>query len=101
MMRMKATLFAVWMSLGMCATTVMADDPLHVRIDAMILAKAPGKPAAAVADDAEFMRRIALDLTGQTPTTAEVRKFLGDTAPDKRQKLIDEYLAGADYPRRM
>lgn len=101
MMRFQTMLFAAWLALGVGATSVMADEPLHVRIDALILAKAAGRPVAVVADDAEFMRRIALDLTGRTPTTAEVRTFLADTAADKRQKLIDEYLAGPDYPRRM
>lgn len=44
---------------------------------------------AAEADDAEFMRRIYLDLTGKIPTVGQARKFLDDTAPDKRARLID------------
>jgi hypothetical protein len=42
--------------------------------------------------DAEFIRRASLDVTGQLPTPAEVRRFLADTDPDKRNRLIDELL---------
>ena len=48
-------------------------------------------------DDAEFMRRVFLDLTGRIPPTAEVRDFLNDTDPAKRRKLVDRLLAGPTY----
>ena len=54
------------------------------------------EPAAA-ADDAEFMRRVYLDLTGKIPSVERARTFLADAAPDKRQRLIDELLSGAVY----
>lgn len=101
MIRFLATITVVYLALSVGSTPSSADDPLHARIDALILAKAAGRPAAAPADDAEFLRRISLDFTGQTPTAAVTRRFLEDPAPDKRQKLIDELLAGPDYPRRM
>jgi hypothetical protein len=49
--------------------------------------------------DAEFIRRVSLDLTGLPPTPERVRSFLADKAPiqEKRQRLIDELLAGDDY----
>ncbi|HXT39408.1 MAG TPA: DUF1549 and DUF1553 domain-containing protein [Candidatus Angelobacter sp.] len=49
--------------------------------------------------DAEFMRRVSLDLTGIPPTPERLRAFLADTAPgrEKREKLIDELLASEDY----
>ncbi len=50
-------------------------DLLHDRIDAMISTAASGQLGAR-SDDAEFMRRVSLDLAGQIPTSAEVRKFL-------------------------
>ncbi len=101
MIRFFEMLVAVGLTLGSCAASAFADDPLYVRIDALILAKAAGRPVAALSDDAEFLRRTALDLTGRTPTTTEARAFLADTATDKRQKLVDAFLAGADYPRRL
>src|SRR5262249_9012515 len=48
------------------------------------------------ADDAEFLRRAFLDVTGRIPRPAEVHAFLNDTASDKRGKLIDALL---DDPR--
>lgn len=42
--------------------------------------------------DAEFLRRACLDVTGQLPTPADVRQFLGDRSPDKRARLIDDLL---------
>jgi hypothetical protein len=78
-----------------------AAEPLHQRIDAQILKKADGKRPGPLADDAEFLRRIYLDLAGRIPSTEETRTFLQNTAPDKRAKLIDQLLASPDYPRRM
>ena len=49
--------------------------------------------------DAEFMRRLMLDLTGQPPRSERVRAFVADPAPSKvkREKLIDELLGSDDY----
>ncbi len=51
--------------------------------------------------DAEFLRRVTLDLAGMLPTAAEARAFLSDSDPARREKLVDRLLASADYPRRM
>jgi hypothetical protein len=55
------------------------------------------EPAAA-ADDAEFLRRLYLDLAGRVPSVAEVRRFLDDKRSDKRERLIDDLLDGPRYP---
>jgi hypothetical protein len=52
-----------------------------------------GVQPAARASDAEFLRRVSLDLTGIIPKAAEVRAFLGDPRADKRARLIDELLS--------
>jgi len=101
MARWLSTILILFAAPGVWPPRAAADEPLHARIDALILAKANGRPAAMLADDAEFLRRISLDLTGQTPTAAEARRFLADTAADKRQKRIDDLLSGAAYPQRM
>src|SRR6185295_15656977 len=44
-------------------------------------------------DDAEFLRRVYLDLVGVIPSAAKVEAFLKDTEPNKREKIIDELLA--------
>ncbi len=59
-----------------------------------------GIPASAPADDATFLRRVQIDLTGTVPTEAEVAAFLADQDSQKRDKLIDRLLdspAYADY----
>jgi hypothetical protein len=47
---------------------------------------------APLASDAEFVRRVYLDLAGRIPRVSEVRKFLDDKAPDKRRKLVADLL---------
>jgi hypothetical protein len=49
------------------------------------------------ADDAEFLRRISLDIIGRIPSVAEARVFLADPANDKRAKLIDTLLDSPGY----
>jgi hypothetical protein len=75
-------------------------DPreLAARIDARLDArmKAAKAVAAPVADDAEFLRRAYLDLTGRIPAPRDVYDFLADTDPHKRARLIDDLL---DSPR--
>lgn len=60
-------------------------------IDRHIFAKAEadGVPVAAAASDSEFLRRVYLDLTGRLPEAGEARRFLQDTDPGKRAKVID------------
>ena len=52
---------------------------------------------AAQADDAEFLRRVYLDLTGRIPTYQQTVAFLDSKEPDKRRKLIDELLDSPEY----
>lgn len=48
---------------------------------------------APVVDDAAFLRRAYLDTVGVPPNEREVRAFLADRAPDKRNRVIDRLLA--------
>lgn len=47
--------------------------------------------------DAEFLRRVSIDLTGTLPPPQEVIEFLGDTRHDKRRRKIDELLSRPAY----
>ncbi|MFM8274037.1 MAG: DUF1553 domain-containing protein [Gemmata sp.] len=68
-------------------------------VDAQVLAKLkrlnihPAGPC----DDATFLRRTSLDVTGLPPTADEVRAFLADPAADKRAKKIDDLLGRPGY----
>ncbi len=50
-----------------------------------------------LAGDAEFLRRLYLDLAGRIPSVAEARAFLDDKRPDKRQRLVEQLLEGPRY----
>jgi hypothetical protein len=56
---------------------------------------------SAPADDAEFLRRVYLDIVGHIPTAEKSAAFLGSKEANKRAKLIDELLDSPDYGRHM
>ena len=56
-----------------------------------------GIPPSDSIDDAVFLRRVSLDMIGTLPTAAEARRFLADTNPDKRVKLIGDLLERPEY----
>ncbi|QJW93736.1 DUF1549 domain-containing protein [Frigoriglobus tundricola] len=80
-------------------------DPaaLAARIDrhlAAAWAEARITPAES-SDDAAFLRRATLDLTGRVPSVAEVNAFLGDTRRDKRARLIERLTGTAASARHL
>lgn len=52
-----------------------------------------------VLDDASFLRRVSLDLTGRLPTPEEIRAFVDDKTNSraKRSRMIDELLKRPTY----
>jgi hypothetical protein len=93
----------VWLIVlgGAISTTAFGEDALHVRIDRLIAEKFADQTPATRCDDATFLRRATLDFAGRIPTSGETRQFLSDAAPDKRAKVIDQFLAAPAYARRM
>ena len=63
-------------------------------------AAAAGLPLTYLTTDAEFLRRVRLDLTGRIPTKAEVLEFLADTSPTKREQLVDRLLQTPEWADR-
>jgi hypothetical protein len=71
------------------------------RIDELVAAKwqrmkiAPSE----VCNDADFLRRVYLDLAGTPPSAEEVRAFLADTAPmrQKRDAIIDKLIGSPEF----
>lgn len=54
-------------------------------------------PVSATADDATFLRRVTLDLTGRLPTPENVNAFLAETDTKKRETLVDTLLASEEF----
>lgn len=62
------------------------------------LEEAKIKPSAQT-DDAEFLRRVYLDITGHVPSAQQAAAFLDSKETDKRAKLIDQLLGKSEYGR--
>lgn len=80
--------------------SLRAADSFPARVDKLIEAQAGG-PVNPPSTDAEFMRRIYLDVVGRIPTVTEARLFLADKGADKRQKLVERLFDSPEFPRRM
>lgn len=72
-------------------------------IDNFVLAKLEreGLRPSPEADRATLIRRVSLDLTGLPPTPAEVDAFLGDSAPDAYERVVDRLLGSPRYGEKM
>lgn len=73
--------------------------PTPTAIDRLVVDKLRkvGLVPAELCTDAEFLRRVSLDLTGTLPAPAEIEAFLADNATDKRERKIDELLQRPTY----
>jgi len=73
--------------------------PPPSRIDALVLAKLKqlGIQPAPASSDAVFVRRVYIDAIGTLPTADEVRAFLADPDPRKRDKLVDRLLERDEF----
>ena len=102
MRRLTRILFSfvlVAVAAGKCQAGEAIAAELAERIDQQIDARlsSEGVRAAELADDAEFVRRIYLDLHGTVPTLEQVKRFLPDAEPNKRARLIDSLLADSRH----
>lgn len=73
--------------------------PTPTKIDELIVQKLRklGEVQSDLCTDAEFLRRVSLDMTGTLPTAAEVEQFLADAGSDKRARKIEELLERPGY----
>ena len=106
--RGEATMLARYEGAYAASTVVILGDksgfawqprPVHNYIDELVdakLKKVKVQPSE-ICDDAEFIRRVYIDLIGLPPTSDEVRAFLADNRPTrtKRDELIDK-LVGSE-----
>lgn len=79
------------------AAALHADEPLRELINRELAP--PSGTAWPKANDAEFLRRVSLDLNGMPPSADEARAFINDPDPAKREKLVDRLLASPLYAR--
>jgi Protein of unknown function (DUF1549) len=77
------------------------DVPTPTKVDTLVVAKLRklGIVPSDLCDDAEFLRRVRIDLTGTLPTPAEVEAFLADPRPGpvKRAAKVDALLDAPEY----
>ena len=76
-----------------------ARAPRHNRIDVLVLKKLEdlGLPPYRLSNDHHFVRRAYLDAAGVLPSAGEARRFVEDTNPDKRIRLVDSLLERPEF----
>ena len=86
---------ALWRHWGL-----RADQPKRTvqDLDRVIMEKWLSEKSSPQPSDAEFLRRVMLDLTGVPPTTVEERYFAADKDPKKREKLFGLLMSKVDKP---
>lgn len=69
------------------------------KVDQLVVEKLKklGVVPSDLSEDAEFLRRVSLDLTGTLPSAKDVKAFLADSSPGKREKKINELLNTKAY----
>lgn len=102
----RAVLAALGTGLWLCLTAVQGagrtsaprSEEVAKRVDATLV-KSIDKttPLPSLTDDATFLRRVSLDLTGKLPSPKEVEAFAADPTPDKRARKIDQLLTSDAY----
>ncbi len=77
---------------------VLSDESRHNFIDDEILKTLSilRLPASPLVDDANFLRRVSLDLTGRLPAKERIEVFCDDRGADKHKELVNELLESAE-----
>ena len=73
-------------------TSLIRKENLKIDTEILKLLSTLRLPVSSDADDATFLRRVTLDLTGYLPTPSAVTAFLADADPNKRETLVDRLL---------
>jgi hypothetical protein len=80
-------------------TAVTTRPAASARLDELVQAplRERGLAPAHLCSDEVFVRRVFLDVIGTLPEPGEVRGFLDDPRPDKREILVDALLARPEF----
>jgi WD40 repeat protein len=80
---------------------VWTDPPTYGKVDELVAAKWKRMKIlpSGLCSDAEFIRRVFLDLTGLPPTSEDLVKFLADSRDSraKRAELVDRLIGSPDF----
>jgi WD40 repeat protein/mono/diheme cytochrome c family protein len=80
---------------------VWSDPPTYGKVDELVAAKWKRMKIlpSGLCSDAEFIRRVYLDLTGLPPTSEDVVKFMADSRDSraKRAELVDRLIGNPDF----
>jgi WD40 repeat protein len=80
---------------------VWTDPPTYGKVDELVATKWKRMKIlpSGLCSDAEFIRRVYLDLTGLPPTSEEIVKFLADSRDGrtKRAQLVDRLIGSPDF----
>ena len=73
------------------STDTIIDGEIHKLLSILRL------PISGTIDDATFLRRVTLDLTGRIPTTDAVKAYTADTSRKKRENLVNKLLESNEF----
>ncbi len=86
-------LSAAWMfcMAGVLSAAAPRAAPPEASVDGLVAAELSRRalPPAPRCDDAVFLRRVFLDMTGTLPRATEAKTFLDSPRPDKRAQLVE------------
>lgn len=80
--------------------TGSSNEPLHVKIDRLLVSPLPHLTAGR-ASDGPLLRRLSIDLRGAVPTAQEVTAFTSDADPARWKNWVSRFLADPLHEERM
>jgi hypothetical protein len=107
--RAGAPVTPLWSHRPIDSGTLVGEEPAESpsswprrELDRLVLAglRRAGLAPAPDAERSTLLRRASLDIIGLPPTVAELDAFLGDSAPDAYERMIDRLLASPHFGER-
>ena len=93
----KVAVFRATVPLGMKVPDYKFDPKTVVDVYTQKKWQTLGTVPSELCSDEQFVRRVYLDITGSLPKPEQVKKFVADPSPNKRDKLVDELVETPEY----